>query len=106
MVYTGCSNKIEALKLISKKYSLTYEEIAFVGDDIIDMLVLRSVGFSFSPSDAHPSIKNCVDHLMNLPGGRGVAREIADYILLNRGLNLEQAYKPLLDQWNNLDVVQ
>jgi 3-deoxy-D-manno-octulosonate 8-phosphate phosphatase (KDO 8-P phosphatase) len=52
-VLTGCKNKLPVLIEICNKYQLTFDEIAFLSDDVLDLPVLEKVGLSVAPSDAH-----------------------------------------------------
>ncbi len=59
------------------------EEIAYMGDDEIDLEVLKNVGLSACPSDAIPQVKDCVNFISTKPGGHGAFRELSDLILIN-----------------------
>jgi len=106
VVVTGCHNKIAALSDIAKEQGVLNNQIAFVGDDVIDLTVLASCGLSCAPADAHELVKNKVEFITSAIGGGGVAREVAEHILCNRGMSLEEVYQPLMDQWNSIKVVQ
>jgi YrbI family 3-deoxy-D-manno-octulosonate 8-phosphate phosphatase len=80
-LYQGVTHKIEAIEDLLKKYSLTWEEIAFIGDDINDIPVLRRVGFAVSPADA-TSLNKKVSHFVTQNnGGQGCVREVCDLLL-------------------------
>ena len=83
-VYQGNNDKLNALEELKKKYNLKYSEIAYVGDDIIDIPVLKKVGFSFCPSDAMPSVKNVCVMVTRTAGGCGVLREFYETWKLTR----------------------
>ncbi len=78
----GCKNKLIAVLELCKNYNIKLEEVAYIGDDINDLEVLREVGYSCCPNDAHPTIKSIVDYIATAKGGDGVIREVADKILL------------------------
>jgi 3-deoxy-D-manno-octulosonate 8-phosphate phosphatase (KDO 8-P phosphatase) len=59
--------------------------VAFVGDDIVDIPVLRRVGFSAAVADALDVVKKAVDYITNNGGGHGAVREICDLILHAQG---------------------
>ena len=80
----GAKDKKQELNKILEKENLCYENVAYIGDDINDLSVLKSVGFSVCPKDAHYSIKEIVKYESNYKGGEGVIREIADLILNSR----------------------
>ena len=50
---TGCSDKLSALEMLLERIELGFDQVAFVGDDIIDVAVMQKVGFSIAPADAH-----------------------------------------------------
>jgi len=76
-----CSDKKKALEIILKKSRIRPEEAAFIGDDLIDVPVLRSVGFAACPSDAVPEVKKIVHYISPRMGGRGAVRDVCDFIL-------------------------
>ena len=78
---SNCSNKKEALDKISKENGFDISEVAYIGDDIIDIVALKAVGFSACPKDACEDVKNCVNYISSFNGGEGAAREIIEKIL-------------------------
>ena len=79
-VYQGIEDKLIALEDLRKKYNLDYSEIAYVGDDINDIAVLKMVGFSFCPNDAVDEVKDICDYILHNRGGSGIIRNIYDLI--------------------------
>ena len=92
---TGCDDKLVALHGIMKSANLTLDQIAFVGDDIIDISVMKVVKLSIAPSDAHKLVINCAYHVTSAKGGDGVARESAEFILKKAGLSLTEMYSEM-----------
>lgn len=80
-VYIGVEDKLDVIKKLSKKYNLSFNEIAYIGDDINDLPVLEKVGLSFAPNDAIDEVKQIVDHITSKRGGEGAFREAADFLL-------------------------
>ncbi|MBS4027799.1 MAG: HAD hydrolase family protein [Ignavibacteriales bacterium] len=80
-VHQDVPNKIEVYDSIKKKYHLKDSEIAYIGDDLMDVPVLQQVGFSAAPSDAIEDIFKQVDYVCSKGGGRGAVREVIDMIL-------------------------
>jgi 3-deoxy-D-manno-octulosonate 8-phosphate phosphatase (KDO 8-P phosphatase) len=78
-------NKKEVFVRILKKNKLTSEEVAFIGDDIIDIPVLRAVGFSAAVADALAVVKKSVDYVTKYKGGRGAVREVCELIMQAQG---------------------
>jgi len=62
------------------------EEVAYMGDDVNDLGLLRKVGLSACPSDAHPAVRAAVQLVTSTPGGRGAVRELVELILRAKGL--------------------
>jgi 3-deoxy-D-manno-octulosonate 8-phosphate phosphatase (KDO 8-P phosphatase) len=84
-VYQGSLNKKEALEKIMKKYRLRADSIAFLGDDIVDIPVLKRVGFSAAVADALVVVKKSVHYVTRSGGGRGAVRELCELILQAQG---------------------
>jgi len=57
------------------------DEVAYMGDDVNDVPLLRKVGLAACPADAHPAVKDAVHLVSRAPGGRGAVRELCDLIL-------------------------
>jgi 3-deoxy-D-manno-octulosonate 8-phosphate phosphatase (KDO 8-P phosphatase) len=81
-LYMGTMEKLPVLNEILEKYSLQADEVAYVGDDVPDLPVLRKVGFSVAPQNAHDDVKKEVDLVLRKSGGDGAVRELIDFILL------------------------
>lgn len=81
LVYQGQKNKRAALEDIMGKLSLSPEQIAYVGDDVIDLPVMMRVGFAVAVADANSAVKACADWCTNLNGGFGAVREVCDLIM-------------------------
>ncbi|MEA3316289.1 MAG: HAD hydrolase family protein [Campylobacterota bacterium] len=77
----GIKDKLKEYQEFKKRYELKDENIAYIGDDIIDLSILCRCGLSATPNDARYYIKNSVDIVTASKGGDGVLRDIADYIL-------------------------
>jgi len=80
-VHQGVWDKLEVLKELGKRYGVTLEEMAFIGDDINDFEALQAVGFSASPADGRLEIRKSVHYVCKAKGGEGAVRELADMIL-------------------------
>ncbi|MDT8443926.1 MAG: HAD-IIIA family hydrolase [Desulfuromonadales bacterium] len=85
LVYQGAKDKTLPFNEILQKLALAPEEIAYVGDDVVDLPVMRKVGFAVTVADAVDDVKPFADMVTKLPGGRGAVREICDYILKESG---------------------
>lgn len=80
-IHLGVINKVEAVQELLKKYSLTWEEAAFIGDDINDVPVLQRVGFAACPADGTALNKKTAHYITKAKGGRGCVREVCDLLL-------------------------
>lgn len=81
-LHLGVKDKTALLKKILKKNNLKPENIAFIGDDVNDTELIKSVGFSAAPADAMPDIKKTVDYVCEEKGGNGAFREFAELIIV------------------------
>lgn len=95
-VFQGAKNKLIALEELLKKYNLEPEEVAYVGDDLPDICVLKHVGLACCPEDAVEEVKEVCNFISSKQGGKGAVREIANFILKeNNQLNKFLAHKAL-----------
>lgn len=85
-VHQKCYDKSVAYEKILKKYNLKDREIAYVGDDIVDIPLLRRVGLPVAVADADEEIMDFVLMVTRRKGGRGAVREVTDFILRAKGL--------------------
>ncbi len=80
-VLLGCRDKAAAFADLLERRGLDPSEVAYVGDDLVDLPVLRRAGLSVAPADAVPEVRDNVDLVLNARGGRGVARELVELIV-------------------------
>lgn len=80
-VYQGTKVKTAALKNLCHKLELTPDQVAFVGDDLPDLPIMRHVGLAIAVHDAHFAIKPYADWCTTHLGGQGAAREVSDFIM-------------------------
>jgi 3-deoxy-D-manno-octulosonate 8-phosphate phosphatase (KDO 8-P phosphatase) len=83
-VYGGIIKKELVLTEICKKYGVTLKNIAFIGDDVNDIAVLKKIGFSAAPNDAVIQAKQVVNYICKAKGGEGCFRELIDFILISK----------------------
>lgn len=84
-VYQGAADKLATFREILEKEKLKPEEAAFVGDDIIDLPVMRACGLSFAPADAREDVKDEAHVILDHKGGEGAVRDAVEYILKAQG---------------------
>ena len=81
ILYQGAVDKIPAFEDILRKSGLRPEEIAYIGDDLGDLAVLRRVGLAAAVADAHPLVRRTAHYVCRERGGRGAYREFIEYII-------------------------
>jgi len=94
IVYQRVGNKLETYRSIRENSSLQDEQIAYAGDDVVDLPVLRHVGLSITVSNGWPELFSSVDYVTSAKGGRGAVREIAELVL-----NAQNKWSELVDRW-------
>ncbi|OGP26750.1 MAG: phenylphosphate carboxylase subunit delta [Deltaproteobacteria bacterium GWF2_42_12] len=85
MVYQKAMDKVEAFNEILQKKQLSEKEVAYVGDELVDIPLLRKVGFAAAVKDAVEDLKMYVDFITEKNGGQGAVREICELILKTQG---------------------
>jgi len=80
-LYDGVVEKTSIISVIKNEFKIKAEEMAYVGDDINDVELLRKVGFSAVPKDGIQDAKRICDYICKKNGGEGAFREIVDLIL-------------------------
>jgi len=83
-VYQGISDKVEVFETLKDKYQLSNEQIAFVGDDLNDLELMKQVGLKLTVADAAEELFGLVDYTSYLDGGDGAVRDIIDKLLKNK----------------------
>jgi len=84
-VYQNIHKKVDVYEQILKDHGLEDRQVGYVGDDVIDLPVLKRVGFSAAVADASEEVKPFVDYVAVREGGRGAVREIIEFILKSQG---------------------
>ena len=82
--YIGILNKKSQLKKISKKFKVPLTRIAYIGDDLNDLEIMKLVGFAATPADGIKDLQKIVDYVCKNNGRHGASREIVDLIVLSR----------------------
>lgn len=85
-VYQGIKNKVSVLNELLMKYNITYENVAYMGDDLIDLSVMKQVKLSGAPKDSVPEILEISNFISTRNGGDGAVREFIEYILKEENL--------------------
>ncbi|MFQ5598268.1 MAG: KdsC family phosphatase [Nitrospiria bacterium] len=80
-LYQGVGNKVIPYKEILERRHLDRRAVAFIGDDLIDLPLLRKVGFPIAVANAVDAVKGAADWVTQRKGGEGAVREVIDFIL-------------------------
>tara|TARA_B100000953_G_scaffold295324_1_gene286371 strand:+ start:1101 stop:1616 length:516 start_codon:yes stop_codon:yes gene_type:complete len=80
-LFDGVKNKEKVVSKLCKSYGLSENNIAYIGDDVNDLEILKKTGFAATPKDGNLEVKKIVDYICKNRGGEGVLREICDLII-------------------------
>jgi 3-deoxy-D-manno-octulosonate 8-phosphate phosphatase (KDO 8-P phosphatase) len=98
-VYQGKAFKMQAVREIIAREGASLDEIAYVGDDVIDLPVMRECGFAVAVADARPQVKAAAHYVTPNRGGRGAARDAVEFILDAKGV-LDHCIEAYIDESN------
>ena len=98
-IYQGQSHKMNAIKDILAKTGNTIDQLCYVGDDVIDLPVMRQCGLSIATANARKEAKAAAHYVTPSPGGFGAGRDAIDFILTAQG-TLEKVIEQYLDESN------
>jgi 3-deoxy-D-manno-octulosonate 8-phosphate phosphatase (KDO 8-P phosphatase) len=84
-VYQGYIEKIPILDEIQARSGIALNEMAYMGDDLTDVVVMKRVGLAFAPSNARPEVKRAAHYVTQASGGSGAVREVAEMLLDAQG---------------------
>lgn len=84
-VFQGHTEKIPIYEQIMADAKLRREEVAYIGDDLTDVVIMRRVGLSFAPANARAEAKRVANAVTTAPGGSGAVREVIELLLKSRG---------------------
>jgi 3-deoxy-D-manno-octulosonate 8-phosphate phosphatase (KDO 8-P phosphatase) len=84
-VYQGHIEKIPILEEIMAASGARRDEVAYIGDDLTDTVIMRRVGLSFAPANSRPEVKTVADFVLAANGGHAAVREVCEIILKAKG---------------------
>lgn len=84
-VYQGRRDKLPAYDELKGALGLSDEQIAYVGDDVVDLPIMRRVGFSIAVADSHPMVLEHAHFTTHARGGRGAGREVCELVMNAKG---------------------
>ena len=85
LVYHGVSSKRATYERILAEVGLRDDEVAYMGDDLVDLAVLARVGLATAPGDAVPDVRARAHWVASAGGGRGAVRELCEWLLRAQG---------------------
>ncbi|MEK6582040.1 MAG: HAD-IIIA family hydrolase [Nitrospirota bacterium] len=94
-VFQRCHDKRVAYNQLIEKYSVKDDEIAYIGDDIVDISLLKKAGLSVAVAEAENEVKSAAMMTTKNRGGRGAVREVCDFLLKAKGL-----WKDIIDEYS------
>jgi 3-deoxy-D-manno-octulosonate 8-phosphate phosphatase (KDO 8-P phosphatase) len=80
-VYLGADDKVAAMRAIQSRHGIEDHQFAYIGDDLFDLPLLRTVGLSGAPKNARQEVKRQVDYVTRAGGGEGAVREFIDLVI-------------------------
>jgi 3-deoxy-D-manno-octulosonate 8-phosphate phosphatase (KDO 8-P phosphatase) len=89
-IYQGKLDKLPAYEELRKKLGISPEETAYVGDDVVDLPVMRRVGLAIAVQDAHPLVRQHSHWQTPSTGGRGAARDVCEMLMEAKGVLQEE----------------
>ncbi|MGA2849879.1 MAG: HAD hydrolase family protein [Terracidiphilus sp.] len=98
-VYQGQAYKMKAVREIMEKAGVTLEEIAYVGDDVVDLPVMRECGFAVATDNARERVKAEAHYVTPHRGGDGAGRDAIEFILEAKGV-LDKCIADSIDEGN------
>jgi 3-deoxy-D-manno-octulosonate 8-phosphate phosphatase (KDO 8-P phosphatase) len=94
LLHQGVPSKIETYDQIVDELLLEDDQVAYMGDDVVDLAVLRRAGLSAAPADAVEEVRSRVHWVSRCRGGHGAARELVELIL-----RAQDKWDPLVDEY-------
>ena len=94
--YAGYLDKRACLEEIREKYDLRWEQMAYLGDDWVDLSVMDMVGLPLAVANAQPEVKSIANYITTAKGGQGAVREVVRHLLIAQG-----KYNAVLSAWSH-----
>lgn len=99
-VYQGQSHKMNAINEILARAHIGISQLCYVGDDLIDLPVMRACGLAIAPANARAQVKAAAHYITPNPGGSGAGRDAIEFILAAQG-TLDKVIEQYLDESNS-----
>ena len=85
-VFQGHIEKIPLFEQILAEAKVGSNQVAYIGDDLTDVVIMRRVGLSFAPGNSRPEVQRCANAVTSAVGGSGAVREVIEVLLKARGV--------------------
>jgi YrbI family 3-deoxy-D-manno-octulosonate 8-phosphate phosphatase len=85
VVRLGIDDKLPAVDALAAEFSLSREQVCYIGDDLLDMATIRAVGLGIAVADAVEDVRGAAKYVTSVPGGHAPVREVVELILKNTG---------------------
>lgn len=85
LLFQGVEDKRQVMTELLQREGLTFAEAGYMGDDVVDLPIMRACGFSAAPGNAHDFVKRHAGYVCRQQGGHGAVREACEYLLQERG---------------------
>jgi 3-deoxy-D-manno-octulosonate 8-phosphate phosphatase (KDO 8-P phosphatase) len=85
-VHLGCEDKFESLKALCEKLQIPLDKVAYMGDDIPDIVAMREVGLAACPEDAVEEVRNIAHYISPKGGGKGCVRDLLEQAMRLKGV--------------------
>ena len=92
-VFLGREDKFKVYEMIKKNLKLKDSQITYIGDDLVDVPVLKKAGIAICVKDGSPSVKRYADYITKAKGGEGALREVVELVLKGKRKNLVELFK-------------
>ena len=103
MVYQGSHNKLKGYAYLKGRYGFEDQEVLYVGDDVQDIPILKRVAIPVCVRDADETAKRYAVYVTERRAGDGAIREVAAWLLKNRG-DYDEIIETMLDQWEKESI--
>lgn len=84
-LHMGVEDKRGLISALAATRGISLARVGYMGDDVVDLPILRACGFSATVADGHDEVKSRVDYVARLGGGRGAVREVCEFVLRAQG---------------------
>ena len=85
IVLQGIDDKLAAFQELLKKQNLQVKQVGFMGDELVDLAVLKRCGFACAPREAPEAVRSRVHYVAGAPAGRGAVREVCELLMRAQG---------------------